>query len=320
MRTAIEDFILYLATERGLSDNYQLSTRLSLEGFAHWLERRRLVAAMGEAALDQLLQTGAEPPSVEVDMCDVTLGQISDYLAHKKRLGLSAASIKLVVVAIKIFIRWLHARGRVPADVAENLPLPRTERYLPETMNELQVDRLLDGVDVNAPRGLRDRAILELLYASGLRVSELVNARLEFLDLDARMIRVTGKGNKTRLVPVGKQACEAIRAYVERERPESVTKKSGSEIFLSSRGGRKLTTVRVWQIVKEVAKRAGLDLNVYPHLLRHSFATHLLSNGADLRIIQEMLGHADISTTEIYTHVDQRRLKAVHHRFHPRAK
>ncbi len=320
MREAIEDFILYLATERGLSDNYQLSTRLSLEGFAHWLERRRLIAAMGEAALEALLQTGAEPPPVEVDVREVTLSQIGDYLAHKKRLGLSAASIKLVVVAIKIFFRWLHARGRTPGDVAENLPLPRTERYLPETMNELQVDRLLDGVDTSAPRGLRDRAILELLYASGLRVSELVNARLEFLDLDTRMIRVTGKGNKTRVVPVGKAACDAIRAYVERERPDSVTKRTGNEIFLSSRGGRKLSTVRVWQIVKEVAKRAGLDLNVYPHLLRHSFATHLLSNGADLRIIQEMLGHADISTTEIYTHVDQRRLKAVHHRFHPRAK
>ena len=320
MREAIDDFILYLATERGLSDNYQLSTRLSLEGFAHWLERRKLVAAMGEAALDQLLQTGAEAPPVEVEVREVTLAQIGDYLAHKKRLGLSAASIKLVVVAIKIFFRWLHVRGRVPADVAEHLPLPRTERYLPETMNELQVDRLLDGIDTKAPRGLRDRAMLELLYASGLRVSELVNARLEFLDLEARIIRVTGKGNKTRIVPVGKQACDAIRAYVERERPAAVTKRSGSEIFLSSRGGRKLTTVRVWQIVKEVAKRAGLDLNVYPHLLRHSFATHLLSNGADLRIIQEMLGHADISTTEIYTHVDQRRLKAVHHRFHPRAK
>ncbi|HZJ17180.1 MAG TPA: site-specific tyrosine recombinase/integron integrase, partial [Chthoniobacteraceae bacterium] len=243
-----------------------------------------------------------------------------DYLAHTKRRGLSAASIKLIVVAIKVFFRWLQTRGRIAHDVAESIPLPRIERYLPETMNELQIDRLLDGVDVNAPRGLRDRAILELLYASGLRVSELVNAKLEFLDLDNRIIRVTGKGNKTRIVPVGKKASDALRAYIERGRPECVTKKTGSEVFLSSRGGRKLTTVRVWQIVKEVAKHAGLDLSVYPHLLRHSFATHLLSNGADLRIIQEMLGHADISTTQIYTHVDQRRLKNVHLKFHPRAK
>ena len=319
MRAEIEDFLLYLATERGLSDNYQLSTRLSLEGFAHWLERRRLVEQIGEAALQQMIQVGTPPPEPVFEAREVTSALITDYLAHKKRTGLAAASIKLVVVAIKIFFRWLTARGRIAEDPAEVLPLPRTERYLPETMNELQVDRLLDGIDVNAPRGLRDRAILELLYASGLRVSELVNAKLENLDLDARFIRVTGKGNKTRLVPVGGKACDAIRAYLDGARPECVTKRTGSEIFLSTRGGRKITTVRVWQIVKDCAKRAGLDLNVYPHLLRHSFATHLLSNGADLRIIQELLGHADISTTQIYTHVDQQRLKAVHHKFHPRA-
>lgn len=319
MRAAIEDFILYLATERGLSDNYQISTRLSLEGFAHWLERRKLVAAMGEAALDQLLKGGAEPPSVEIKLDEITYQQIGDYLAHKKRLGLSAASIKLIVVALKIFFRWLHARGRIKTDVAEVMSLPRTERYLPETMNELQVDHLLEGIPVDAPRGLRDRAILELLYASGLRVSELVNLTLERIDFDNRVVRVTGKGNKTRLVPVGQKACAAIQAYLEKERPEMVKKRTGSEVFLSSRGT-KLTTVRVWQIVKACAKNAGLEINVYPHLLRHSFATHLLSNGADLRIIQEMLGHADISTTQIYTHVDQQRLKAVHLRFHPRAK
>jgi integrase/recombinase XerD len=319
VRAAIEDFIIYLATERGLSTNYQISTRLSLEGFAHWLERRKLVAAMGEAALDALLKTGAEPPSVEIVLKEITPDDLTAFLAHKKRKGLAAASIKLIIVALKIFFRWLHGRQRVPQDIGENLPLPRTERYLPETLNELQTEQLLEGVSLTAPRGLRDRAILELLYASGLRVSELVNAKLEFLDIENRMIRVVGKGNKTRLVPVGQKACDAISAYVNKERPELVNKRTGSEIFLSRRGT-KLTTVRVWQIVKGAAKLAGLDINVYPHLLRHSFATHLLGHGADLRIIQEMLGHADIATTQIYTHVDQQRLKAIHHRFHPRAK
>lgn len=322
MRAAIDDFILYLATERGLSDNYQLSTRLSLEGFTHWLERRAVTGGkpVPESTKDAAEKEPAEEESLPpIAPGSVTHQQISDYLAHKKRLGLSAASIKLIVVAIKIFFRWLHIRKRISRDVAEVLPLPRTERYLPETMNELQIDHLLEGVPVNAPRGLRDRALLELLYASGLRVSELVNARLENLDLDTRIIRVTGKGNKMRLVPVGQKACDAIRAYLEKERPEMVSKRTGSEVFLSARGT-KLTTVRIWQIVKTCAKNAGLDINVYPHLLRHSFATHLLSNGADLRIIQELLGHADISTTQIYTHVDQQRLKAVHHRFHPRAK
>ena len=315
MRDAIEDFIRYLATERGLSDNYQISTRLSLEGFALWMERRQ--AGTAEAA-PLALEAEEPPPAPAFDVREITTPEIVEYLAHKKRLGLSASSIKLVVVAIKIFFRWLLARQRVPVDVAETLPLPRTERYLPETMNELQVDSLLEGISDGAPHALRDRAILELLYASGLRVSELVNARLELMDLENRIIRVTGKGNKTRLVPMGHKAAAAIQTYLERERPAMVKKKTGSEIFLSQRGAR-LTTVRIWQIVKQTAKHAGLNLNVYPHLLRHSFATHLLSNGADLRIIQELLGHADISTTEIYTHVDSQRLKAVHLKFHPRA-
>lgn len=297
MQQEIEDFILYLATERGLSDNYQLSTRLSLESFATWASRSQQLTSVNEVQLQHL----------------------SDYLEHKKQLGLSAASIKLIVVALKIWFRWLQIRKRIERDPAEVIPLPHVERYLPETMNELQVERLLDGIPEDGPRAFRDRAMLELLYASGLRVSELVNARLENLDLDNRVIRVTGKGNKMRLVPVGSKARDAISVYLERERPQFVKKRTGSEIFLSSRGT-KLTTVRVWQIVKEIAKNAGMEMNVYPHLLRHSFATHLLSNGADLRIIQEMLGHADISTTQIYTHVDSNRLKSVHYRFHPRAR
>ena len=299
MRLEIEDFILYLATERGLSDNYQLSTRISLEGFAAWCEKKR---------------DGAELPVGEVKRED-----FSEYLAHRKKSGLSAASIKLIVVALKIFFRWLLARKRIPSDPAELLILPRIEGFLPETLNELQIQQLLESFAPGTPRGGRDRAMLELLYASGLRVSELVNARLENLDLELGVIRVTGKGNKTRLVPVGRSACTAIRSYLETERPAQVRPRTGSEIFLSARGT-KLTTVRVWQIVKEVAKTAGLSQNVYPHLLRHSFATHLLGNGADLRIIQEMLGHADIATTQIYTHVDQQHLKSVHYRFHPRAK
>jgi integrase/recombinase XerD len=243
---------------------------------------------------------------------------ISEYLAERKRGGLSASSIKLIVVALKIFFRFGTSRRWVTKDPTDSLVLPRIERYLPETLNELQVEQLLESVDAKAPLGRRDRAMLELLYASGLRISELAGARLENLDLEGGVVRVTGKGGKTRLVPVGRKACAAISAYLEQERPRLVRRRSGSEVFLSIRGAR-LTTVRIWQIVKAVARRSGLEANVYPHLLRHSFATHLLGNGADLRIIQEMLGHADISTTQVYTHVDQQRLKAVHHKFHPRA-
>jgi integrase/recombinase XerD len=310
MRQAIDDFILFLATERGLSDNYQLSTRISLEGFTAWAERRRALAAA---------QGRKDEEAQPLTPSNVQRQELTDYLAHRKRAGLSAASIKLIVVAMKILFRWLHGRARIPSDPAELLTLPRVERFLPETLNELQVQQLLESFGVETPFALRNRAMLELLYASGLRVSELVQSRLENLDLERGVIRVTGKGNKTRLVPVGAAACTAVKAYLDKERPEMVKPKTGSEIFLSARGT-KLTTVRVWQIVKEMAKAAGLSMNVYPHLLRHSFATHLLGNGADLRIIQEMLGHADIATTQIYTHVDQQRLKAVHYRFHPRAK
>ncbi len=296
MEQEIDSFIRFLATERGLSENYQLSTRRSLTEFAAWCADARKITAPDKVALPL----------------------ISEYLGTQKQRGLAASSIKLAVVALKIFFRFLLAKERVKRDPTETLTLPRIERYLPETLNELQVQQLIESVDTTKPRGLRDRAIIELLYASGLRISELANARLENFSAEQRILRVTGKGNKTRLVPVGRKACEALASYTSGERPKLVKPRTGSEIFLSARGT-KLTTVRLWQIVKERARVSGLETNIYPHLLRHSFATHLLGNGADLRIIQEMLGHADISTTQIYTHVDQQRLKAVHRKFHPRA-
>lgn len=295
MNETVETFLAYLAIERGLSENYQLSTQRSLETFCQWVQK-------------------PGPGSLEA----VEPGHITEYLTWRKRSGLAASSIKLEAVAIRIFFRFLAMRKMVPLDPAENLPTPRIERYLPETLNPEQVKRLLESVQATDPLGLRDRAMLELLYASGLRVSELCNTRLENLNLEDGFIRVTGKGNKTRLVPVGREAREAIEKYLASERPTLVGKKTGAEIFLSVRG-RKLTPARVWQLVKVYAARAGLDSNVYPHIFRHSFATHLLGGGADLRIIQEMLGHADISTTQIYTHVDTSQLKAVHKKFHPRA-
>lgn len=188
----------------------------------------------------------------------VTLSVISEYLADRKRAGLSASSIKLVVVALKIFFRFVAAKGIIERDPSEALTLPRIERYLPETLNELQVEEFLEKIDIKAVHGLRDRAMIELLYASGLRISELANARLENLDFEQRVVRVTGKGNKTRLVPVGRKACEALAAYLSTERPKLVKPRSSSEIFLSERGT-KLTTARIWQIVKKHAQRAGLE-------------------------------------------------------------
>jgi integrase/recombinase XerD len=294
---AIDQFLLYLATERGLSDNYQLSTRRSLEELANWANRTKQIHS-----------------PIRIVTADLT-----EFLGYEKAKGLAPASMKLVVVAIKVFFRFLRIRSLVGNDPAELLPLPRLVRYLPETMNQVEVKRLLETDLSDRPFPLRDRAIMELFYSSGLRISELTGARLENLNLKERILRVIGKGSKTRLVPVGCAACEAIDQYLARERITLVGKKTGNEIFLS-RHGKKLTTQRIWQIVKEIAASAGAEINVYPHLLRHSFATHLLANGADLRIIQELLGHADISTTQIYTHVDQSRLLAIHKKYHPRGR
>jgi integrase/recombinase XerD len=290
---AIDRFVLFLATERGLSDNYQLSTRQSLEAFAAWAELRG-VRAVGE----------------------VTTDEMTAYLLERRAGGLANASVRLVVIALKIFFRWLAGRRHVGGDPAALLMAPRLDATLPETLTEEEIGHLLASIEPVGPLDFRDLAVLELMYASGLRVSELANATLDALSLEDGFIRVTGKGNKTRVVPVGRTACGAVAAWLERGRPALVTRKTGSHVFISVRGTR-LTAQRYWQIIGERAAAVGLD--VHPHLLRHSFATHLLSGGADLRVIQEMLGHASIATTQIYTHVDGKRLRDVHRKFHPRA-
>lgn len=297
MERDIERFLRYLAVEKGLSDNYQLSVRRALDHLAEWLENERGVTEPGQVTLDHL----------------------TAYLAHRRLDDrVASSSLRVNLIGIKIFFRHLAGKGKVSEDVAEGIDSPKVEKYLPETLNELSVKKLLEASrEDSRPLARRDTAILELLYSSGLRVSELVNARLENIYLEDGAIRVTGKGNKTRVVPVGSAALEALNCYLKGERPSLVSRQSGSEIFLS-KWGKKLTTTRIWQIVKQRAKLAGIEQNVYPHLLRHSFATHLLGNGADLRVIQELLGHADISTTQIYTHVDQKQLRDVHRKFHPR--
>jgi len=292
----LEEFLMYLATERGLSVSYQLLVQRSLETFAGWIE--------------------THTPHREWMLLEPQ--NITDFLMHRKRAGLQASSVRIDAVAIRIFFRFLVARKGCRTNPAENLALPRPEKHLPSTLHVTEVERLLDSVGPNDPLGLRDRAILELLYSSGLRVSELCDARLENIDLEARFIRITGKGGKTRLVPLGKPACASIKAYLDRERPTLVSKRTGGEIFLSIRG-RKLTTPRIRQLLNQYAARAGLETHVHPHLMRHSFATHLLGGGADLRVIQELLGHADISTTQIYTHIEKSGLQAVIKKFHPRA-
>ena len=291
----IDSFILFLATERGLSDAYQLSVRRTLETLAGWAEERKF-AVWRELGVEEL----------------------SNYLADQKGKGLEASSLRIGLVHLKIFFRFLVSRNLIEADPAEPLLSPKTGSYLPETLHEVQIVTLLESIDTTRPLGSRDLAILELFYASGLRLAEVCTVRLETLDLDDGFIRVTGKGNKTRIVPVGGRARAALEHYLANERPKLVKPHTSSHLFLSVRGG-PLSPDRVRQIVKHRAKQAGIEQNMYPHLLRHSFATHLLQNGADLRVIQELLGHADIATTQIYTHVDDQLLKKVHQKFHPRA-
>jgi integrase/recombinase XerD len=294
MQDRIDIFLLYLATERGLSTNYQLSTRSSLERFTSWISGRGMSQAR-----------------------QVTPTLLSEYLISEKKRGLSAASIKLEAVALRIFFRFLTARGGILSDPAEKLPLPRLPQTLPQPLSQPDIEKLLASPAGNTLLEIRDRALLELLYACGLRIAEACSVRLEHLDEEGGVMRVTGKGNKTRLIPVGRAALEALKIYLLASRPKLLSARSGGAIFLSVRG-HPLTPARIWQLVRSYAKRAGIEAPIHPHQLRHSFATHLLAGGADLRIIQEMLGHASIATTQIYTQVDRAQLKAVHRKFHPR--
>ena len=293
MDAHIDSFVRFLATERGLSDAYQLSVDQTLSSLSEYLQRSDL--ELGEVGTEELAL----------------------FLRTRKSEGLGASSLRLATIHLKIFFRWLCSKKIIPMDPAAPLVSAKPDRKLPATLSPDLIGRLLDGIDSGKTLGKRDRAILELFYSSGLRLAELCNARLEFLDFEEGFLRVTGKGKKTRLVRVGSKALAAVADYLEKERPQLVKRVTASHIFIGIRGVA-LTPERIRQIVKTRAAEAGIESTVYPHLIRHSFATHLLEGGADLRVIQELLGHADISTTQIYTHVGMKGLKEAHRKFHPR--
>ena len=289
----IDRFMRYLATERGLSTAYQQSVLQSLHKLLSFCENQAL------------------------SLFKITVQEIRTLIQQQVESGLSASSQRIFIVHLKVFFRWLRRTQTITDDPMDLIVAPKPIAALPKSMGAETVVHLLQSIQGDDPLSLRDRAILELFYASGLRLSELVNLRLEHYLPDERLVRVTGKGNKTRLVPVGEAAVQSIERYNKSARPALTNTKTTSHVFLSVRG-KKLSTERVRAIFKERAKLAGIAENVYPHLLRHSFATHLLQGGADLRAIQEMLGHADLATTQIYTHVDAQRLKTLHQNFHPR--
>jgi integrase/recombinase XerD len=231
---------------------------------------------------------------------------------------LSSESVYLEIAALRALYRFAENERLLPANVAENLSLPRRWKRLPKALTNDEITKLLTPALPETPESLCDQAILELAYASGLRLSELKNLRLEQLHLDAGFINVIGKGNKERVVPAGRQAVEALNRFIQIGRPKLVTPKSPANVFLTRRGT-PFAAVTLWLRIKHRVQRAGVSRNLTPHMLRHSFATHLLEHGADLRVIQELLGHANISTTEVYTHVTGNRLREIHRKFHPRA-
>ena len=232
--------------------------------------------------------------------------------------GRSPRSVARAVACFRGFYRFLVVSGRRQDNPAADLRAPRAWKTLPTFLTAEEIERLLQSPDTTEPRGLRDRALIELLYATGLRVSELVNLRQQDLNLESGYLTCTGKGRKQRLVPIGDEAAAWLTRYVKEARPALLKKRASPRLFVNARGGSALTRVGFWKILKEYGKRAGVRGALSPHVLRHSFATHLLERGADLRAIQMMLGHSDLSTTQIYTHVLEARLRVVYDKFHPR--
>ena len=290
----IDGFIAFLDLERGLSRHTRENYQRDLDQAAAWLARQAVA-----------------------DWRSVSAAQASEWLHALTRADFAVASLARKLTALRVFARYLVREKLRADDFTALLAGPKLGRRLPGTLSVDDVSRLLAAPGAGDPAALRDRALLELLYSSGLRVTELGNLLLQQIDLEQGFLRVFGKGSKERVVPIGRRACAALATYLSAGRPHFVKARTGSQLFLSNRGGA-LSRITLWYIVKKHARRAGITHNVKPHLLRHSFATHLLSGGADLRAIQEMLGHASIATTQIYTAVEPQRLLDQHAQFHPR--
>ncbi|NOS99771.1 MAG: site-specific tyrosine recombinase XerD [Phycisphaerales bacterium] len=289
----VKRFLDYLFVECGLAGNTIVAYQADLCEF--WDD----VAADGELR------------------ADLDIEDVQTHLIGLHQRGLSTSSIARHLASIKMLLRFLHQHGLVRRDVASLIELPKKWHRLPHAVHYDQVEALLQSPDASDEFHLRDRAVLELLYATGMRVSELTGITLESVNLDVGYLRCMGKGRRERIVPIGRTAIKAVRAFVDVLRPALETARSGRRMFLS-RTGRPMDRTSIWRLVRKYAIRAGIGQPLHPHTLRHCFATHLLAGGADLRVVQELLGHADLATTQIYLHVDEHRLSEVHRRFHPR--
>ncbi len=295
LRECFNDFIGHLRLERGLSLRTAKAYGSDMELFIRYLESLKIN-----------------------DWDEVRREDIEDFLEMDPDHRMEPTTIARRLVSIKVFFRYLVEEQIVKNDITDILEGPRKRLQLPGFLTEEEVDRLIAAYTGNDILTIRNRAIIEVLYASGLRASEITQLRLEKVDFTESYLRVIGKRDKERVVPFGREASACMAAYLHESRPKLDKSGKALEFFLS-RTGKALTRERIWMIVTEAARIAGIEKDIYPHMLRHSFATHLLSHGADLRVIQEMLGHADISTTQIYTHMDSSRFANAHQQFHPRA-
>jgi integrase/recombinase XerD len=294
MEAHVREFVNCLRVEKGLSDNTIQAYRRDIQKFAAFASERGLGTR------------------------DVTRSDVVDFLASLYRRRLDSSSVARHLVTIRNFFRFALLEGYIDEDPAATIESPRFRQSLPEFLSIAEVDRLLQQPDTNTVVGLRDRALIEIMYSAGLRVSELCGLRVDDLQMDPGCLRCIGKGHKERLVPVGKQALAVVRKYLRTGRPKLLRDNSSPYLFLNQRGG-KLDRITFWKLLGAYGRKAALRKPLTPHMLRHSFATHLLDRGADLRSVQMMLGHSDISTTQIYTHVIEERLKHVYKAHHPRA-
>ncbi|MBK1878592.1 site-specific tyrosine recombinase XerD [Pelagicoccus mobilis] len=293
----VEDLLAYLSLEKGLSENTMESYQGDLEQFVD-----RLRASSTPGSWNQ-----------------VTAADVSDWIYSLSEEDYSNASLCRKLSAVRALDSYLLRERRIEKSFTEIVVGPKLRRKAPYTLTIREVEKLLSAPDETTPQGLRDRAMLELFYSSGLRVSELSGLMLQQIDLELGALKVYGKGSKERVCPMGRQAVKALENYLSNGRPFLVKAKTGSSVFLSNRGTA-ISRKTIWVIVKKHTKAAGIDKPVKPHMLRHSFATHLLTGGADLRVIQELLGHSDIATTQIYTSVESERTRSAHEEFHPRSR
>jgi integrase/recombinase XerD len=295
MKELIDEFISYLSVERGLAENTLLAYRKDLTKYVEFLKKK------GKAKINQTSKK------------DVT-----DFMMELKDKGLSSNTVSRNLAAIKSFYKFLTLERYIERNITSILESPKLWKKLPDVLSLEEVEKLLEKPNLKNWLGIRDKASLELMYATGMRVSEIINLTIDDLNLDVGFIKCKGKGQKERIIPLGEKASGAIKRYLKKVRPKVLKKKQPSEYLFLTRLGKKMSRQTFWKMIKKYLKKTRIKKDVSPHTLRHSFATHLLEGGADLRIVQEMLGHANISTTEAYTHINKERLKSIHKKYHPR--